>query len=309
MITALVFGLPLLVVSASGSDDVVAVYASTAPGYTRQVLPDGKFKPETYAFGEGGNRSGAQKDFTIDGLSFTDIAHVVAPTLAGQNYVPCSKSDPGKTDLLIMLYWGTTIGTDGTSGSAEYQMAQSLMPPPEMKLPPLPGGGGPAPMEHDGRESVVAEVFVNRMANESAIQQSLMISQMANHQRDRQNWQNAAVLGYLADMKRTEGLEMTALSSRRRDVVDEIEESRYYVVLMAYDFQALWQHKQKKLLWETRFSIRQRRNDFSRELAAMAESASRLFGQNSVGVRHNTMHDEHIAMGEMKIIRVEPEKK
>jgi hypothetical protein len=69
------------------------------------------------------------------------------------------------------------------------------------------------------------------------------------------------------------------------------------------------QHKQKKLLWETRFSIRQRRNDFSKELAAMAESASRLFGRNSDGLRHQTMHDEHINLGELKIIRVEPDKK
>ncbi len=309
IILGLIVGLEVLVAPVRGGDDVVAVYSSVAPGYSRPVQSDGKFKPETYAFGEGGNRGGVMKDPTIDQLKFTDIAHVVAPALASQNYVPCSTSDPRKADLLIMMYWGTTDGTDDTSSSSEYQIAQSLVPPPAVKLPPLPGGGAPAPMEHDGRESVVAEAFAIRMANESALQQAMTLSQMANRQRDRQNWENAAVLGYLDDMKRTEGLEMTALASRRKDVIDEVEESRYYVVLMAYDFQALWQHKQKKLLWETRFSIRQRRNDFGMELAAMAESASRLFGQNSDGLRHAKMHDEHIAMGDLKIIRVEPDRK
>jgi hypothetical protein len=106
-----------------------------------------------------------------------------------------------------------------------------------------------------------------------------------------------------------EGLELTALGSRRRDILDEVGESRYYVVLMAYDFQLLLQHKQRKLLWETRFSIRQHRNDFSQQLAAMAETASRFFGQNSDGLQHKTMRDAHVNLGEFKIIRVEPEKK
>ncbi|HEY4247869.1 MAG TPA: hypothetical protein VGM64_13530 [Lacunisphaera sp.] len=313
VVFALIFGLPLLVASASGSDEVVAVYANVAPGYTRPLLPGGGYKLETYAFGEGGNRGGVQRDPTIDRLSFNDVAHTIAPTLAGQNYVPGSISDPSKTDLLIMLYWGTTIGTDGASSSAEYQIAESLIPPPTMALPPSRGGGGPSPTASDpgtlGRAAIFEQANVIKSANDSALQQSLTISQMANRQRDRQDWENAAILGYLDEMKRMEGLELTALGLRRQDVINEVEESRYYVVLMAYDFQLLLQHKQKKLLWETRFSIRQRRNDFSRELAAMAESASRYFGQNSEGLRHRSMRDEHINMGELKIIRVEPDKK
>jgi hypothetical protein len=306
---ALLFGLQFLVGSARGSDDIVAVYSIVAPGYTRPVLPGGGFKLETYAFGDGGNRGGVQKDPTIDRLSFTDIARTLAPTLSGQNYVAGSTSDPSKTNLLIMVYWGTTIGTDDTSSSAAYQIAQSLVPPPAMALPPPPGGGGPPPMEHDGRDAAVQEANAVKAANDSALQQSLMLTQMANRQRDRQNWENAAILGYFDEMKGMEGLKLTALGSRRQDVVDEVEESRYYVVLMAYDFQLLLRHKQRKLLWETRFSIRQRRNDFSKELAAMAESASRFFGQNSDGLRHKNMRDTHVDLGEFKIIRVEPDNK
>jgi hypothetical protein len=306
---ALLFGFQFLTTSASASDDVVAVYSIVAPDYNRPVLPGGGFKLETYTFGDGGNRGGVQKDPTIDRLSFTEIARTLAPTLSGQNYAPGSISDPSKTDLLIMVYWGTTIGTDDTSSSAEYQTAQSLIPPPALALPPPPGGGGPPPMEHDGRSAVVEQANVLKVANDSALQQSLTLSQMANRQRDRQNWENAAILGYFDELKGMEGLELTALGSRRRDVLDEVGESRYYVVLMAYDFQLLLQHKQRKLLWETRFSIRQRRNDFSQQLAAMAETASRFFGQNSEGLRHKTMRDAHIDLGELKIIRVEPEKK
>lgn len=306
---ALLFGLQFLASSASASDDVVAVYSIVAPGYKRPALQGGGFKLETYTFGDGGNRGGVQKDPTIDRLSFTEIARTLAPTLSGQNYAPGSISDPSKTDLLIMVYWGTTIGTDDTSSSAEYQTAQSLIPPPALALPPPPGGGGPPPMEHDGRSAVVEQANVLKVANDSVLQQSLTLSQMANRRRDRQNWENAAILGYFDELKGMEGLELTALGSRRRDILDEVGESRYYVVLMAYDFQLLLQHKQRKLLWETRFSIRQHRNDFSQQLAAMAETASRFFGQNSDGLQHKTMRDAHVNLGEFKIIRVEPEKK
>src|SRR5206468_2489444 len=111
-------------------------FSSVSPYYTRTPQPGGGFKPETYAFGEGGNQS-PQKDFTLEKLKFLDVAKTVAPHLATKGYIPCPKSDPGKTDLLIMVYWGATIGTDNASSSAEYQIAQSLVPPPQGIIPPL----------------------------------------------------------------------------------------------------------------------------------------------------------------------------
>ena len=96
-----------------------------------------------------------------------------------------------------------------------------------------------------------------------------------------------------------------ALAQRRQDVIDEVEESRYYVVLLAYDFQALWQHKQRKLLWETRFSIREHRNDFSKALASMAHDAARYYGQDSHGVIRECLHDTQVIYGEPKILGYE----
>ena len=51
--------------------------------------------------------------------------------------------------------------------------------------------------------------------------------------------------------------EFSALRKGREDLVSEIEVDRYFVVLLAYDFQVLWKEKKHKLLWETRFSINQ----------------------------------------------------
>jgi len=86
------------------------------------VLSTGGFRPETYAFGEGGVQSD-QNDFTLDRVTFRDVAKTVAPLLAARGYIPCAKTDPSRTDLLIMVYWGSTLGTDGTSSASPYQIA------------------------------------------------------------------------------------------------------------------------------------------------------------------------------------------
>jgi hypothetical protein len=91
--------------------------------------------------------------------------------------------------------------------------------------------------------------------------------------------------------------------------VDEVEESRYYVVLIAYDFQLLQKHKQRKMLWQTRYSIPERRHDFSKELAAMTQSASRFFGQDSGGLVRKPLPATNVTLGELKTIRVEPDSK
>ena len=104
------------------------------------------------------------------------------------------------------------------------------------------------------------------------------------------------------------GLEMTALRFRRRDLIDELEENRYFVVLMAYDFQLQWKQKKHKLLWETRFSIQEHRNDFKLALPTMAQEASRYFGQDSHGLVRRPLPEGHVTLGEPKVIEVMPGK-
>jgi hypothetical protein len=260
------------------------VYSSVSPAYTRTALPGGSFKPEIYAFGEGGAWGGSLNDFTIDKLRFLDIAHVISPTLARQNYLP--GRDPRQTDLLIMVYWGTTSGTNDTSSSPEYQIGNQMM-----------------------KEALMMPSSIHASSTNILAQSDVIIT-MANRMRDRQNLENAKVLGYLPEMVRLEKFRGTVFNSfLRQDVVDDVEENRYFVVLLAYDFQTLWKHKQRKLLWETRFSIRERRNDFGKALAAMAENASRYFGQDSHGLIRKRLPDVNVTIGDPKFMGYEPETK
>jgi hypothetical protein len=296
--------LPGLLDAASANDEIVAVYASVSPDYVRVKLADGSFKAETYAFGEGGLLSGTVKDDSIDKIPFLEVARTIAPTLAAENYVPCKPENPKQTDLLIMVYWGTTIGTDHTSNSSEYQIARAIIPPPMAAKPPTPDGPFANPMVSDptcsGTRQEADVRTAERSAMDGALQQSLLLTASANRRRDKQNAENAMVLGYIQEVKRVQHYQMTALEQLRDDLIDEIEESRYYFVLMAYDFQTLLDQKGRKLVWETRFSIPQRRNRFDHQLSAMAQSASRYFGQNTEGLLRKSMPVAHVEMGETK---------
>lgn len=151
-----------------------------------------------------------------------------------------------------------------------------------------------------GAASRVQQIEAEKAGADAAAQQIVSMTAMANRMRDRQNLENAATLGYLDELKRVQDYRMTAFNQRRQDIVDEVEESRYYVVLLAYDFQLLRKHKQRKLLWQTRFSIRERRNDFAKQLSAMTQSASRFFGQDSGGLVRKPLLNGHVDLGETK---------
>jgi len=119
---------------------------------------------------------------------------------------------------------------------------------------------------------------------------------------------NAMLLGYDTDLEASQGLQNTVLGDHFNELVREIEEDRYFVVMMAYDFQKLWKDKKRKLLWVTRISIRQRGNDFGKMLPAMMQYASEYFGRDSHGLLRREIREGHVEVGEPTAIGVLPEK-
>ena len=233
----------------SGSERLTAVNSKQFNGYVRATQPDGTFQPETFAFGDGGLLPVPVipgllfSDPTIDGLNFTGIARMLAGPLAGQNYVRAL--DPAATRLLIVVYWGRTIGTTRITD-------------------------GPT--------------------------------------KDRINFFNASLMGFESEAHLLgESSGDTVLGQLVRNVhasaMSAVEMDRYYVILRAFDFQAAWRQRRAKLLWETRFSLSERRHDFERDLPSMAQSASLYFGQDSYGlVRMPPIPEGHVHIGEVKSI-------
>lgn len=265
--------------AAEGAEGITAVASRVSKDYLRARLPDGSPVPEAYAFGKGGYWGGLASDPTIDSMGFMDVAAVIAGPLADQHYVP--DKDPNKTKLLIMVYWGTTDVPEPTSESAAYQNYGSAVNEANLLNSAGSYGAGNA-----------ADAIMS-----AALQQL----NFEDNRRDRIDYKNALLLGYnspggeqLIGTAVGRQLEFSALRHAHNDLVKEIESSRYFVVLMAYDFQLMWKQKKHKLLWETRFSINQPRNDFRKALPAMARYASQYFGKDSAGLVREVVREGRV---------------
>jgi hypothetical protein len=291
---------PALFASDAG---VAAVSSQVSPDYTRAMLPDGSLKPETYTFGNGGRMPSSQSDDSIDKLSFLDVAKVISGPLADQNYVPVEDRDPDKTRLLIMVYWGSTSGTTNSTQSFAYENLQSMLGSEQGKAPapPPPTGGA--------RSGGTDFNAMTRSSQEDNITGAMATVGLEEKERGKVDIKNAMLLGYDSELALTSTtMGATAMQSRRDDLISEIEEERYFIVLMAYDFDALWKRKQHKLLWVTRFSIRARGTNFTEVLPAMVKQASQYFGQSTNGLLRKPLPLGRVDVGEVKSLGVVPEK-
>jgi hypothetical protein len=252
----------------SDSEQMVAVSSKVFGGYVRARLHDGSFKPETYAFGNGGrlggepigadvvgasarggDAGGVVRDDTLDLVTFGELAKTVAGPLASQKYLPTPGAD--STDLLIMVFWGGTGGSTNTLDGAA---------------------------------------------------------------KDRTDMANAILLGFASEGVFSQGFgdPTNMMSNIRRQVhaavVDAIEVSRYYVILRAFDFRYAWKQRKIKLLWETRYSLSERRHDFGKELPGMTQYASQYFGQDSHGLLRAPVPEGRVEIGPVKSLGDVPEK-
>jgi hypothetical protein len=100
----------------------------------------------------------------------------------------------------------------------------------------------------------------------------------------------------------------TAMGRRKEDMRAELEEDRYFVVLTAFDYQALVNKKKQKFLWEVRFSIREHGNAFDKRLPGMVALASDYFGRDSQGLHHVDVPEGHVEIGPVKSLGVVPQK-
>jgi hypothetical protein len=111
------------------------------------------------------------------------------------------------------------------------------------------------------------------------------------------------LLGYLDEINDADGIQRFAGGGDRyKDLIADVEETRYYIVISAYDFQELVKHERKKLLWTTRVSVRAIGNQFDDSIAAMLKSASKYFGQDSGRLVRGEETKGMVEMGDVKFL-------
>jgi hypothetical protein len=294
LIIAVLLGAAGRLAAEGGLNGITAVNSKVSDDYVREKLADGSFKPEYYAFADGGNWGGDIKDKTIDTMTFSDVAHVIAGPLADRKYLPAR--DPKATRLLIVVYWGTTVVPGPTSDS----MALSRFQDAQDNLNQYMVSSAISP----GHKYVAGGAAADAAMSEMTAATSIL--NMENEASNRIDFKNALMLGYdspgLIGTEKGIYAKGTAWEVERDELYAEIEENRYFVVLMAYDFQTLWKDKKHRLLWETRFSINERRNAFDRALPAMASYASRYFGEPSHGLIREEIPEGHVNVGEPRLV-------
>ena len=245
-----------------------AVYSRIGRDYTRERLKDGSFKPEYYALSNGGRIEGTTSDVTVDRVGYPEVAETAARLLERQNYRYAQNKEQAK--LLIVLHWGSTIVPNGMNYSQSVNQVSQVLA--SMQLPPQ--GMGSLDREFGFQNS--------GMDAQGELEGAMLFLLMENRVRDKINEGNARVLGYMDDINESNDIRRWAGGGDRyNDLIADVEESRYYIVISAYDFPELLKYEKKKLLWQTRVSVRAPGNGFDDSFAAMLRGASKFFGQDT----------------------------
>lgn len=304
--------LGVLLAGAAWAEDteIATVFARTHNGYERSRQADGSFLPENYVFGEGEFMSGGVKDDSIDHLPFMQVAQLLAPSLAQQNYRPAFESK--KTDLLIMVYWGRTSGLGGVGSGAMKdglkdtlnmgQVADAADADVQVDSTTISGAAARAP---SASNAVAGIGNTQAAAREAARAQSIQIIEMQNRIRDRATAKTATLLGYAEELVRTgDSRQYAGVGNYRQDLLSDLEEDRYYVVLLAFDYPTLEKKKEHRLLWVARLSLRARGHAFDRNLPDMARHAAKYFGRDSRGLQRQEIPVGKVEVGKAEVVEL-----
>jgi hypothetical protein len=235
-------------------------------------------------------------------MTFTEVARVIAGPLAAQNYLPVAATSPAKAKLLIMVYWGLTDVPGSVSSSNAYDNLGAI----QSQMAAAQSAARVAAGLTSGHYHPANPNAGLRDDQLAAYSSALTVINIMNQMRSDADFRNAKMLGYdssdLVGTEKAKYVRGTAFGVERNDLYEELEENRYFVVLMAYDFQLLWKEKKHKLLWETRFSISERHNAFDKALPVMAAYASQYFGQDSSGLLRTRVPEGRVQVKDPTLI-------
>jgi len=291
--------LPAVAAGAPEGDPTI-VFATVHNGYQRVTRPDGTPQPVTYVFGEGNYDGGALTDPSLDRLKFNDLIKLLAGPLARQGFQP--GTDPHQLDQLIVVHWGRTTGWDSGSFGMNFSglnnsIRSSISSQAAANFGKI--GGGNLPGGHSGPST-------SSLYGDAADADLTMIN-LQNRERDEADARNARLLGYYDKIDSLNGT-FGALNGVRNGLLEEIEDDRYYVVLIAYDFPTLLQTKQRKVLWITRFSLTARGTRFDDNIEGMIKSASKYFGRSSDGLKRHELREGHVNPGPVRVLEYDEPK-
>jgi hypothetical protein len=266
------------------AEDPVVISSTAAPDYVRPLDANGNAVPETYIFLEGKYMGGSAADASERKVTFTDITQLLAVSLTKQNYFPTR--DTAAANILIRIYWGTTLIYEDPQREQNIAAVNTALA---------------------GAQQAVAD---GNLADPGELKSALAQQDGAIGGVEGALARNAALLGYKRSLDK-EGQRMMA-SVEEQTMRMELSEDRYFVVLMAYDYQYMKKEKKPKLLWVTRLSMRGPGNNFLEAFPALTLAGGQVYGQNLEGMKRvkvSELPSGNVKLGELQVLGTVEDKK
>lgn len=232
-------------------ENFVTASAIAGADYQRPKDAAGSPRPESYVFAEGKFFEGVTVDRGLEKATFADITRPLVTSLAKQNYYPAA--DMASAQLLIMVHWGATT----TYEDPQKDINQAKL--------------------NDAISNYNASIDASGKADPSELNMALGSKETAQEGTTGAINRNAVLLGYAHHLEKQR--KESQPTTEEITMSNELNEERYFVILMAYDNQLRQKEHKSRVLWITRLSVRSPGNNFPEALPALAKVGSEVFGQ------------------------------
>lgn len=234
----------------------------------------------TYQFMEGRRYMGKSLDNSLEAMTFVDLATDLAQHLAKQEFYP--HPEMGKGELLMVVNYGVTDYEEDMMEILGITSEESIL--------------GQDVSQVNVSSASAADItalldVIDTIAGTSSLTDGL------NSGNSMSKKEKAWMLG-IDDIP-----EKPDYLSEGNEYEEMLRESRYFVVLLAYDYQLLTKTGEKKLLWSTRYNIRTAGQSYETAIKEMNVVAGDYFGKNFKNLTRKRLDDEsRVQVGEIEVI-------
>lgn len=290
----------LLCAGSLHAEKLVPISAKADPAYVKRRAESNPPKIETYVIAKGQFSAGTTHDSSLEKKDFYSIATMLASDLKKQRYEPAKSLKAA--DLVIVVHWGVTLSND---------KGASLFLPDANALSDSLQNLRNAQDERDAQDAAGGESISRALGTVEAAEAAFktegqMVSSVYSFSNNLIESTNADLLGFTSTLNaEDDSLFPTTTAYTLKSMIDE---ERYFIILMAYDANAL-RSGQKKRLWVTRMSIRSAGVNFTMAIDRMSGVAANFYGtrQNSIAMEESKDRKGTVKIGELKIIGDTPE--
>ena len=260
----------------------IAIKAVASEEYVKGRAANSSMKVQTYQFMKGNFHPGGIMDSSMDNVSFEEVVRNMALQLRKQNYFPLA--EPGQSDLLFVVHYGRTMVE---ASYEELQGYTSLEDQGYSDTVANAGAGGAQLMPQE--MNAIADFGFNMATRDIGVEGD-----------SRSAYYRARLLGM------DEAFVGNNVSPREEMLLKHLlDQERYFIVLVAYDWPAL-QAGEVKPLWTTRYSIRAIGQSFGDAIEDLNFVAGDYFGKNIKGLNQKLVTDKsRVEIGEIEVLGTE----